>query len=91
MKRKHYFQYCNIDVKNCTEEDVKKYFRLANRFIKDAIDGGGKVFVHCSVLEIAAIMVSAYMIGVLKISLKQCLLKMAHENIEISPHFLKQL
>jgi hypothetical protein len=91
MKRKQYFKYCNIDVKSSTEEDVKKYFRYANRFIKDALDMGGKVFVHCSVIEIAAIMVSAYMIGVLKISLKQCLSKMAHQNIEISPHFLKQL
>jgi protein-tyrosine phosphatase len=50
MKRKQYFKYCQIDVKSNTEEDVKKYFRFANRFIKDAVDAGGKVFVHCSVI-----------------------------------------
>jgi hypothetical protein len=36
-------------------------------------------------------MVSAYMIGILKISLKQCLQKMANKNIEIGSHFIKQL
>lgn len=42
-------------------------------------------------MEIGAVIVCAYMIGIMKISLKQSLAKVAHANIEISPHFLKQL
>ena len=42
-------------------------------------------------MEIGATIVCAFMIGVMKISLKQCLAKISHANIEISPHFLKQL
>lgn len=90
-KKEHYFKYCTIDLRNTTEEDAKKFFRLSNRFIKDALDIGGKVFVHCSVMEIGLVMVIAYLIGIMKISLKQSLAKLAHTEIEISPHFLKQL
>lgn len=80
-----------MDLRNTTEEDAKKFFRFTNRFIKDALESGGKIFVHCSVMEIGVVIVCAYMIGIMKISLKQSLAKMAHTGIEISPHFLKQL
>lgn len=90
-KREKYFQYEDIDLRNTTEEDAKKFFRLSNRFIKNALAAGGKVFIHCSEMQIGAMMGCAYMIGMLKISLKQCLQKLAPINIEISPHFLKQL
>ena len=90
-RREKYFQYEDIDLKNSTEEDAKKFFRLSNRFIRDALNAGGKVFIHCSDMEIGAMMGCAYMIGVLKISLKQCLSKLSGINIEMSPHFLKQL
>lgn len=81
----------NIDLRNTTEEDAKKFFRISNRFIKDAIGAGGKVFVHCSAMEIGATMVSAFMIANMKISLKHCLSRLTAIGIEISPHFLKQL
>lgn len=90
-KRQHYFKYCNIDLRNTTEQDAKKFFRITNRFIRDALEAGGKVFVHCSVMELGYCMVCSFMIGVLKISFKQCLSKLAFTKIEISPHFLKQL
>ena len=36
-KREQYFEYLNIDLHYNTEEDAKKFFRLSNRFIKNAI------------------------------------------------------
>ena len=90
-KKTKYFEYLNIDLLNNTEEDAKKYFRLSNRFMKKALETGGKVLIHASVDQISAIMACAYMIGVQKISLKQCLAKVSEYQIEISPHFMKQL
>ena len=52
---------------------------------------GGKVLIHCSELQIGAIMGCAYLIGILKIPLKQSLMKIGKGNIEIAPHFMKQL
>lgn len=46
---------------------------------------------HCSVMEIGAVIVCAFLIGIRKVSLKQSLSKISHANVEISPHFLKQL
>ena len=34
-KRTNWFQYLNIDVYNNQDEDVKKYFRITNRFISE--------------------------------------------------------
>lgn len=48
-KKTKYFTYENIDLLNTTEEDAKKFFRLSNRFIKRALDAGGKVLIHSSV------------------------------------------
>ena len=47
-----------------TEEDAKKFFRLSNRFIKNAIKEGGRVFIHSSFLELGAIMALGYLIGI---------------------------
>jgi hypothetical protein len=42
-------------------------------------------------MQVGAVIISAYLIGIMKISLKQSLAKLEHTNVEISPHFLKQL
>ena len=34
------------------EEDAKKFFRISNRFIKKAIQKGGKAFIHSSVIQL---------------------------------------
>lgn len=34
-KRTKYFKYLNIDVHNTSDEDVKKHFRISNRFIRE--------------------------------------------------------
>lgn len=49
------------------------------------------MFVHSSVLQIGAIMTLGYLIGVEKISFKQGMSRVLKNDIEISPHFLKQL
>jgi hypothetical protein len=54
----------NIDLHYNTEEDAKKFFRLTNRFIKNAINDGGQVFIHSSCLQLGAIMALGYLIGV---------------------------
>jgi hypothetical protein len=81
----------NIDLHYNNEEDAKKYFRLSNRFIKNAIKDAGKVFIHASALEIGAVMTLGFLIGVEKISFKQGLHKVLASGLELSPHFLKQL
>ena len=72
-KRKKYFEYLNIDLHNNTEEDVKKYYRLTNRFIKSSIIQGGKVFIHASDLQLAAVVGMGYLIGITKTPMKQSL------------------
>ena len=34
-KRTKYFRYLTIDVYDKSDEDIKKHFRITNRFIKD--------------------------------------------------------
>jgi protein-tyrosine phosphatase len=63
-KRQKYFEYLNIDLHYNTEEDAKKFFRISNRFISNAIKQGGKVFVHASKMELGAVMILGYLIGV---------------------------
>lgn len=36
-KRTKYFKYLNIDVYDKSDEDVKKHFRITNRFISEAL------------------------------------------------------
>ena len=45
-KRVKYFKFLTIDVYDNNEEDIKKYFRMTNRFISSAIHEGGKVLIH---------------------------------------------
>lgn len=72
-KRTKYFKYLTIDLHNNTEEDIKKFYRLTNRFIKSAISIRGKVFIHSSDLQLAAVVAMGYLIGVTKTPMKQSL------------------
>jgi hypothetical protein len=80
-----------IDLHNNTEEDAKKFFRLTNRFIKSAISKGGKVFIHASDLQLAAVIAMGYLIGVMRVPMKQSLQVVVVSKTEIAPHFMKQL
>jgi hypothetical protein len=45
-KRTKFFKYCNVDARNNTEEDIKKFFRITNRYIEQSIEQGGTVLIH---------------------------------------------
>ncbi|EGR33986.1 hypothetical protein IMG5_028560 [Ichthyophthirius multifiliis] len=36
-KRTKYFKYLNIDVQNKSDEDIKKHFRITNRFLQEVM------------------------------------------------------
>lgn len=36
-KRTKYFKYLDIDVYDNSDEDIKKHFRITNRFISEAL------------------------------------------------------
>ena len=70
---------------------MKKFYRLTNRFIKNAIINGGKVFIHSSDLQLAAVVSMGYLIGVTKTPMKQSLQLVLKGKLEIAPHFMKQI
>lgn len=72
-KRTKYFDYLTIDLHSNTEEDIKKFYRLTNRFIKTALAHYGRVFIHAKDLQLAAVVAMGYLIGVSKIPMKQSL------------------
>ena len=45
-RREKYFKYLNLEIYDETTEDAKKYFRITNRFINEALNAGGKILVH---------------------------------------------
>ena len=92
-KRK-YFEYLDIDVYDNHEEDIKKYFRISNRFIKNALHKGGKVLVHSTNGKSRGpAFVLAYFISNCKINLKRGMesLKGFIPDLEINHNFYKQL
>lgn len=42
-KRTHYFKYYNLDVYNAHDEDIKKFFRITNRFIEEVASHPQKI------------------------------------------------
>jgi len=60
--------------------------------MNNALKEDGKVFIHCSELQIGAIMAIGYLIGNCKVPIKQSLqIITKNQGIEISPHFMKQI
>ena len=45
-RREKYFKYLNLEIYDESTEDAKKYFRITNRFINEALNSGGKILVH---------------------------------------------
>jgi protein-tyrosine phosphatase len=45
-KRDKYFKYLDLQIYDEVGEDAKKYFRVTNRFINEALQSGGKILVH---------------------------------------------
>ena len=42
------FNYMNIPARDIADQDLGQYFDSCTEFIRNAIEGGGKVLVHCS-------------------------------------------
>ena len=45
-KRDRFFKYLDLQIYDEPQENVKKYFRITNRFINEALNSGGKVLIH---------------------------------------------
>lgn len=70
-KRTKYFKYLNIDVYDKSDEDIKKHFRITNRFISEALQNGGKILIHDQTgVNIAPAFALAFLINNEKIPLK---------------------
>ncbi len=83
----------NIDVYDNNDEDVKKNFRITNRFLSEALSKKGKVLVHDQGdLSRAATFILAFFINNFKVSLKQGLeqLRPLLATVDISTNFIKQ-
>ena len=85
-KRK-YFTYLDINIYDLHSEDSKKYYRITNRFIKEAWECGGKVLVHdVAGKSRAPTFILAYLIGVEKIKLKDGLALLREYVPEVEPN-----
>ena len=94
-KRTKYFKYLTIDIYDSNDEDIKKHFRITNRFITEALKNKGKILIHdISGRSRAPSFAIAYLINVAKIPLKSCYEMLANllvDKLEINHYFMKQL
>ena len=44
--RDQYFKYLHLPIQDTTGEDVRKHFRITNRFIRSAINNGGRILIQ---------------------------------------------
>ena len=49
------------------------------------------MFIHASDLQLAAVIAMGYLIGVMRVPMKQSLQVVVVSKTEIAPHFMKQL
>mmetsp|Transcript_16641 Transcript_16641/g.2316 ORF Transcript_16641/g.2316 Transcript_16641/m.2316 type:complete len:97 (+) Transcript_16641:444-734(+) len=69
--RTKYFKYLNIDVYDKSDEDIKKHFRITNRFISEALQSGGKILIQdLDGINIAPAFALAFLINNEKLPLK---------------------
>lgn len=93
-KRMKYFTYLNLDVYDNQEEDIKKYFRITNRFIHECVRNGGKILVHSmNGKSRAPAFILAYLIAHEKITYKKGIEVLLSRGFpfELNPFFVKQL
>jgi len=63
------FKYKHLQILDCAAENINEHFADTSEFIADAIEGGGKVLVHCirgvsrSATIVSAYLITAYHIG----------------------------
>lgn len=89
------FKYLKLDdLLDSPENDIKKYFPITGKFIKNAIDGNGAVLVHCHAgVSRSSTIIIAYLIEYEKMSFEKALehCKLQREKINPNPGFQKQL
>jgi len=44
--REQFFKYLHLPIQDTTGEDVRKHFRITNRFIRSAINNGGRILIQ---------------------------------------------
>ena len=85
--RSKYFKYLSIQIQDLRTEDAKKHFRATNRFIREALEQGGKVLVQSvEGKSRAATFVLAYMIKTEKLQLRECLSRLRQIIPEAEPN-----
>lgn len=99
-KRPQYFKYYNLSIYDNHDEDIKKYFRITNRFIAevdwDLYKGTetGRVLVHSEKGKSRApAFVIAYLINNRRITFKEAINHVGKKMkaVEINDYFKKQL
>lgn len=92
-KRTKYFQYFSVPVYNNHDEDIKKFFRITNRFIDEAVKNG-KVLIHGEKgTSRAPSFAVAYLINNKRITFKEAISLITSKMtlVEINDYFKKQL
>ena len=92
--RSKYFKYLDIQIYDETSEDAKRHFRITNRFIKEALQSGGKVLVQSiDGKSRSATFILAYLINNEGIKLKEGLQILRQFVSEAEPNegFMQQL
>lgn len=93
FKRKNYFAYYSLPVYDNHDEDIKKFFRITNRFIDEAVKVG-KVLIHGEKgTSRAPSFAIAYLINNKRITFKEAINHVISKMslVEINDYFKKQL
>ena len=92
--RSKYFKYLDIQIYDESSEDVKKHFRITNRFLREAFQSGGKVLVQSiEGKSRSSTFILAYLINNEGIKLKEGLQILRQFVSEVEPNegFMQQL
>lgn len=92
--RDEYFKYLHLPIQDRTGEDIRKHFRITNRFIRNCLNAGGRVLVQSvNGKSRAPALILAYMIESEKHKLKDGLAMIRRFVPEVEPNegFMQQL
>lgn len=85
---------CSVRIEDLPTENIYKHFEKTYKFIRKALDSGGKVFVHCQMgISRSASLIIAFLMKDRKMTLKQAKAFVEKKRDIINPNsgFLKQL
>ena len=93
-KRDRYFKYLDLQLYDEPQENAKKYFRITNRFINEALNSGGKILIHSiEGKSRCATFILAYLINIEGVKLREGLQLLRQYVGEVEPNegFMQQL